>query len=264
MKPTTSVAIATWILERLRSGPARDALVGDLLEQLHVGRSPGWYWRQTLAAIGVTAWSTARAWAAPLMFSVAWSMLYPAWRELSRGWLPHALPNQWLALSWPQPEMLELSCGMVPALTFIWLGYLLFLVFRSDIIHELSALRFLASLSASLNVLLLSTLLLVHHVRNIQPGLLAVTREDFYTNIHFGTISIPVALSIFIAIWKVLPRSQRPPRKRRLSPAWIAKVRFGRYRVHAATQGNGHGSWYGIWHRISTAPVFQSPRLPAR
>ena len=244
MKPTASVALATWILEHLRSGSARSALVGDLLEQLHGGRSAAWYWRQTLAAIGVTVWSTARTWAVPLAFSVAWSMLYPEWRELSRGWLPHALPNQWLALSWPQPEMLELSCGMVPALTFIWFGYLLFLAFRSDTIHELSALRFLASLSASLNVLLLSTVVLLHHVRNIQPGLLAVTREDFYTSVHFGAISIPVALSIFIAIARVLPRSQRPPRKRRLSPAWIAKARFGKYRMPAATQGNGHGNWH--------------------
>jgi hypothetical protein len=186
-------------------------------------------------------------------------MLYPEWRELSRGWLPHALPDQWLALSWPRPEMLELSCGMVPALTFIWMGYLLFLVLRSDMIHQISALRFLASLSASLNVLLLSTILLLHHVRNIQPGLLAVTREDFYTSVRFGTISIPVALSIFIAIARVLPRSQHPPRKRRLSRKWIARVRFGRSRVPAAAQEHGRR----IWHGISTAPAFEAPRLPA-
>lgn len=258
MKPT--VALATWILQHLSSGPARDALVGDLLEQLHGGRSAAWYWRQVLTAIGFAAWSTARAWAVPLVFSVAWSMLYPAWRAISRGWLPHALPSQWLALSWPQPEVLELSCGMIPALTFIWMGYLFFLVLRSDILRELSALRFLASLSASLNVLLLSTIALLHHVRNIQPGLLAVTREDFYTNLHFGTISIPVALSIFIAICRVLPRSQRPPRKRRLSRAWIAKVRFGKYRVPAAAQENGHR----IWHGIGSASVFEASRIPAR
>jgi hypothetical protein len=239
MKPTASVAFATWILQHLTFGPARDALVGDLLEQLHSGRSAAWYWRQVLSALGVAAWSAVRAWAAPLVFSAGWSMVYPAWRAISRTWLPHAVPNHWLLLSWPRPEMLELGCGMVPTLTFVWIGYLLFLVFRRDIIHELSALRLLAGLSASLNVLLLSTLVLLHHVRNSQPGLLAVTREDFYTSFHFSTISIPVALSIFMAICRVLPRAQRPPRQRRLSRTWMAKFMLGKYRTHAVTHGTG-------------------------
>jgi hypothetical protein len=43
--------VATFLLERLTSGPSRHALIGDLIERYHAGRSRGWYWRQVLAAI---------------------------------------------------------------------------------------------------------------------------------------------------------------------------------------------------------------------
>ncbi len=42
--------LATWLLNRFGDRYRRDALVGDLLEQYHDGRSNGWYWRQVLCA----------------------------------------------------------------------------------------------------------------------------------------------------------------------------------------------------------------------
>jgi hypothetical protein len=43
-------AAATWLLTRLAPS-ASDSLLGDLQEEYESGRSPGWYWRQTLRAV---------------------------------------------------------------------------------------------------------------------------------------------------------------------------------------------------------------------
>jgi hypothetical protein len=43
--------MATWLLQRLTSGPEREALAGDLCEQYQRGRSAGWYDAQVLWAI---------------------------------------------------------------------------------------------------------------------------------------------------------------------------------------------------------------------
>ncbi len=43
-----------WLLERCTSGPQRESLIGDMLEQYHRGRSATWYWRQTISAIAAS------------------------------------------------------------------------------------------------------------------------------------------------------------------------------------------------------------------
>jgi hypothetical protein len=43
--------LATWLLERLVSGPTRESLIGDLEEKYRCGRSSVWYWRQTIMAV---------------------------------------------------------------------------------------------------------------------------------------------------------------------------------------------------------------------
>ena len=43
--------VATWLAQRLVSGPRRESLLGDLIEQYRQGRSGIWDWRQVLAAI---------------------------------------------------------------------------------------------------------------------------------------------------------------------------------------------------------------------
>jgi hypothetical protein len=47
--------VATWLAQRLVSGPRGESLLGDLIEQYRQGRSGIWYWRQVLAAIVVGA-----------------------------------------------------------------------------------------------------------------------------------------------------------------------------------------------------------------
>jgi len=48
-------AFATWLLERFGVKRQNEALMGDLAEEYQAGKSPMWYWWQTLVAIWVTA-----------------------------------------------------------------------------------------------------------------------------------------------------------------------------------------------------------------
>ena len=43
--------LATWLLTHLGPTFRRESLVGDLLEEYQRDRTPGWYWRQTGAAL---------------------------------------------------------------------------------------------------------------------------------------------------------------------------------------------------------------------
>jgi hypothetical protein len=51
MKTRQPPALACWLLDSLGYTGQNPALAGDLLEEFRGGRSPAWYWRQTLMAI---------------------------------------------------------------------------------------------------------------------------------------------------------------------------------------------------------------------
>lgn len=53
MRAADPPTLATRLLEWLVSGPHREAIVGDLIEQYRQGRSGRWYWRQVLLAVVV-------------------------------------------------------------------------------------------------------------------------------------------------------------------------------------------------------------------
>ena len=44
---------ALWLLERLESCGTREALIGDLVEEIALGRSRFWVWQQVLALCGL-------------------------------------------------------------------------------------------------------------------------------------------------------------------------------------------------------------------
>jgi hypothetical protein len=56
----THPQIALWLLERFDSGGAREALIGDLVEEIARGRSRFWVWQQVLAVYGLAAASQLR------------------------------------------------------------------------------------------------------------------------------------------------------------------------------------------------------------
>lgn len=54
---------ALWLLERFDSYGTREALIGDLVEEIAQGRSRCWVWQQVLALCGLAAVSHARRYA---------------------------------------------------------------------------------------------------------------------------------------------------------------------------------------------------------
>jgi len=222
MKAGTMVALAIWCLEHLTFGCDQEALCGDLLEELQRGRSTGWLWREVLTAIGIRAYQATKPYVLPLVFSAGWSALYPAWRLLAASRFSAAKPDYRVA--WPYSSFQEIAQGVGPAVTFVWLGFLVFLLLRRETISQLSSFRLFQGLSASLNVFFLATLGLLAYLGNPSLELGYVSRDDFYTLFHLSVINIPLAASIFAAIWFVLPRTQRTSRRRRLSRAWLART----------------------------------------
>ena len=86
--------IAVWLLDRFGINPA---LVGDLLEEAQCGRSRGWFWRQTVRAIGAAAGRNARLYPRDIQAVLAGWML-----QVCAAWAVfhfHLVP-QWHGVLW--------------------------------------------------------------------------------------------------------------------------------------------------------------------
>jgi hypothetical protein len=208
MKSIGSIAVATWMLDHLTFGSDHEALSGDLLEEFQRGRSTAWFWRQTLAAIGVELLRKSSTYALSLLFAAAWSTLYPAWRAIGKVPLTQSMYERWASLDWPFSTSLTIVNGIVPAAVFIWLGFFIYLMSRSEVAHEMTWLRLLGSLSIALNVLLVTTIALGYSGIDVRY----VPRENSFANPHLVAISIQLALSLFSAIVCALPQARRQHR----------------------------------------------------
>jgi pimeloyl-ACP methyl ester carboxylesterase len=226
MRSIKSIAFASWMLEHLTFGSDNEALSGDLLEEFQFGRSATWYWRQALTAIVSRACWSAREFAVALAFSAAWSMLYPAWRFIVAGSFLRTATDRWAGLVWPYSALADLSYGVVPVVSFVWLGLMVYLLLRAGAIYELSGYRLILGLSQSLAVLLVETIVLLHHLKHPQVDLTHVIRGDFYSVFHLLNISIPIALSLLVALLSLGVRAPRiGQRKRTFRGAGIGVVR---------------------------------------
>lgn len=214
MKSDMAVALATWMLEHLTFGRDHESLSGDLLEELSAGRSAGWYLRQVSMAIGVEVCESIREYIAPLIFSAGWSTLYPLWQFMGRNRFIH--PDQWVKLGWPYSTMLYLAEGILPAITFVWLGLLVYLLVLLQLrrVAELSSFRILMGLSTSLSVLLSATMGLAYHLKSPVINVQYVATEDFYSLFHISSINISLTFSLLAAILSLLPHTPRIARRR--------------------------------------------------
>lgn len=215
MKRSWAVMFAAWTLEHLLRGPRTEALCGDLLEEIHSGRSAFWCWRQVVSAVATGAWSAGSRRLPLLVFCIGWTMLYPAWHSVC-GWILPAHLGTGPTLSWPVPAILEIACGILPATCFLWMGCLVLTLLRNQRIRNWTGIGSPAGLSAGLHVLLPSTLWLLLRYGQPRPDLTFLARADFYFPFHLFPISLPLAASLLAALlWRDEP-TPRVARRRRI------------------------------------------------
>jgi hypothetical protein len=200
MKPTKAVIVGTWMVDHLTFGLTNQALSGDLLEEMESGRSIAWYWRQVGSAVTTGLVRKLSELIIPLIYCAVWTLFYPSWALLSKVVLVRAVPAGLTDFAWPESALVAICYGIVPALAFVWLGFLVYVLLRIKTFHELNAQRVLWAASASLNVLLVSTQLLLWHFRRSRIDLDSLMRPDFYSSFHLLSISIPLALSLLGAL----------------------------------------------------------------
>jgi hypothetical protein len=102
--------------------------------------------------------------------------------------------------------MLDLATGILPAIAFIWLGLLVYLISQSK---GVSSFRILLGLSTSLSILLLETIALFYHLKNPVIDVPSITNEAFYSLFRLLAINIPVASSLLAAILSAFPRTRQ-------------------------------------------------------
>jgi hypothetical protein len=104
--------LGSWLLARCFDPEHREALIGDLAEQHHAGKSAAWYWRQTAAALAAHAsaairtepWLAFRALAVSACLMLASHTLFMAPRTIEvrvalNGWY-RSLISGLLAMQW--------------------------------------------------------------------------------------------------------------------------------------------------------------------
>ena len=123
-------ALATWMLDHLRSRGSNEALSGDLLEAFRTGRSAGWYWYQVIAAIAI-AWGR-NVWhhRVTLFFAAVWSVFSPAWLPLPVRFSLDSLVGDTSHIPWPWSFICAIVFGAVIAMLFIWLGVAVYSTFH--------------------------------------------------------------------------------------------------------------------------------------
>lgn len=215
MSPNLSTTLAIWVMEHTTSSPSRSALAGDLLEQFHGGRSHGWLWRQVLTVLAIRAVEGMHALIAPVIFSLAWGMVFSAWTLWGAGHFDFALPQAAPGAAWPTTAIVEIGSSLLPVVVFVWVGFLMYMLLRLEVLREASLFRVLGGLSFSLNVLLVFSVSLLHHFGHSQPDLQLMARRDFFAVDSAAGINFPVAMSLLAGLLCMMLSSPRLVRRKR-------------------------------------------------
>ena len=89
---------AIWLLHHLLPAERREALLGDLLEQHHQGRSSRWFWREVLVALVLSLGTTLRTRRIEIAFAIVGTALQGIW------WT-----TRWWKVIWQSQTMQSLS-----------------------------------------------------------------------------------------------------------------------------------------------------------
>lgn len=131
MRDARPPLIATWLLERFLPDRLGEALVGDLFEEFHSGRSAAWLWRQVLSAIAIGLRQEIACRRTGLAFAFLWSAIAPVWIDVTA---PSNFPNiieSIRHIDWPWSSVCSIGLFLGPSLAFVWAGILAYLFLAS-------------------------------------------------------------------------------------------------------------------------------------
>jgi non-heme chloroperoxidase len=245
MKPNMFVRFAVWLIDRKKDQANGHSLAGDLLEELEAGRSMSWFYSEVSAAILIRVRAFTYRCMLLLAFSAGWSVLYPLWRSACVGGLSYSL-ERFKSLEWPWSSFLLLIYGIVPALLFVWLGFVAYTAI-CGLMKFTSAHEFACALSFSSGTLLAISLIVLRRLRHPQLVIEDVTRSDFFLLDHLYLISIPLTLSLMAALLM-----SAPDRGRRGGPRRVRRTRW-RPLVSRIAQA------FGLALSLSSVSSAQSP-----
>jgi hypothetical protein len=200
--------LATWMLEHLTPQPSDEALVGDLLENFHRGRSSAWYWLQVLRACRIAWFRSLRARLPLIVFAGLWSALAPAWAVLAERTFPDLGMAQALNDHWP----LALAKWMILNSAFLWAGILVYTASSAKLRIALPRQRagrallfapalFLPAYGATFVV----TNLLWYPGLGVNWHTLKPLAEIVDLRIRANALRIPYLIAMIAALWGAIP-----------------------------------------------------------
>jgi hypothetical protein len=96
MNASSPPRLAQWLLERCVSGPRRESLIGDMVEQYRRGRSAAWFWRQTIRIVGANLFPAVSIVALGLYLPRIYMFLHVRWiARLDSLWYPRLIDSRW-------------------------------------------------------------------------------------------------------------------------------------------------------------------------
>ena len=206
-----------WLVEHLSTSQCRHALCGDLLEQRRAGRSSSWLVRDMLAALGSAILQRACRVSMPVFFAASWSALYRGYARPQSAVLRFGVDGP-AGYSLLEP-IGHVILQIIPVVTFLWLGLVVFASVRRDVLRTVTVSRVTCAFSASHAALLLSVML---WPKNSSATLVPLLMQGIF---YVGWVNLPVALSLLVAILCVLPRYSEPPRLLRRARTPYTNVR---------------------------------------
>jgi hypothetical protein len=215
--------IAVWMLGHMTTGDHDEALAGDLLEVFQNGQSNSWYWRQALAACGVSWIESLRARASFLVYALLWSMAAPAWNSLCIRVEEHQIVGRIYSVSsqirGPFAALVALIGWTLIHGIFLWSSLLIFGVIQKSIRGSLYPNKFKrAFLLAPLifvpaygaMFLLVSLYWFGSFAHSQLPS--STLGQVVDLRALADVIRLPYLLALVAAMWTAIPRSSRTSR----------------------------------------------------